>query len=167
MSLNATGELTAEIDSAEPRIVAHSGSGGASAVRAKSCRTACGSPPRGHLPDATTATDKRIEWLPIAAALGVVHAIFQRGWLCGLVGAEAAPIEAFMPVIIFALASNHASISNSRKNTLRALLDPRTHSPQGTAPSRARSLRRLVDGKVKRQPLKEKAREEFVLWPRS
>ena len=41
--------------------------------------------------------------LSIGAALGVVQAIFERGWLTGLVGAQQAPIEAFIPVIVFAI----------------------------------------------------------------
>jgi RND superfamily putative drug exporter len=41
--------------------------------------------------------------LSIGAALGVVQAIFERGWLKGLVGAQQAPIEAFIPVIVFAI----------------------------------------------------------------
>jgi len=41
--------------------------------------------------------------LSIAAALGVVQAIFQRGWLGGLIGVQPGPIEAFIPVIMFAV----------------------------------------------------------------
>jgi RND superfamily putative drug exporter len=41
--------------------------------------------------------------LSIGAALGVVQAIFERGWLHSLVGAERSPIEAFIPVIVFAI----------------------------------------------------------------
>jgi putative drug exporter of the RND superfamily len=41
--------------------------------------------------------------LSIAAALGVVQAIFQRGWLGGLIGVEPGPIEAFIPVVMFAI----------------------------------------------------------------
>jgi putative drug exporter of the RND superfamily len=41
--------------------------------------------------------------LSIGAALGVVQAIFERGWLTGLVGAQRAPIEAFIPVVVFAI----------------------------------------------------------------
>jgi putative drug exporter of the RND superfamily len=41
--------------------------------------------------------------LSIAAALGVVQAIFERGWLGGLFGLQPAPIEAFVPVIVFAI----------------------------------------------------------------
>ena len=41
--------------------------------------------------------------LSIGAALGVVQAIFERGWLAGLVGVSKSPIEAFIPVIVFAI----------------------------------------------------------------
>jgi len=41
--------------------------------------------------------------LSIAAALGVVQAIFQRGWLGGLLGVQPGPIEAFIPVMMFAI----------------------------------------------------------------
>jgi RND superfamily putative drug exporter len=41
--------------------------------------------------------------LSIGAALGVVQAIFERGWLHSFVGAERSPIEAFIPVIVFAI----------------------------------------------------------------
>ncbi len=41
--------------------------------------------------------------LSIGAALGVVQAIFERGWLAGLVGVQPGPIEAFIPVMVFAI----------------------------------------------------------------
>jgi RND superfamily putative drug exporter len=41
--------------------------------------------------------------LSIAAALGVVQAIFERGWLAGLIGVQPGPIEAFVPVMVFAI----------------------------------------------------------------
>ena len=41
--------------------------------------------------------------LSIVAALGVVQAILQRGWLGGLIGVEPGPIEAFIPVMVFAI----------------------------------------------------------------
>jgi RND superfamily putative drug exporter len=41
--------------------------------------------------------------LSIGAALGVVVAIFQWGWLGGLVGVKAGPIDAFIPVLLFAI----------------------------------------------------------------
>ena len=41
--------------------------------------------------------------LSIAAALGVVQAIFERGWLAGLVGVQPGPIDAFIPVMVFAI----------------------------------------------------------------
>jgi RND superfamily putative drug exporter len=41
--------------------------------------------------------------LSIAAALGVVQAIFERGWLGGLMGVQAGPINAFIPVMVFAI----------------------------------------------------------------
>jgi putative drug exporter of the RND superfamily len=41
--------------------------------------------------------------LSIAAALGVVQAVFQRGWLGGLLGVQPGPIEAFIPVMMFAI----------------------------------------------------------------
>jgi putative drug exporter of the RND superfamily len=41
--------------------------------------------------------------LSIAAALGVVQAIFERGWLGGLIGVRPGPINAFIPVMVFAI----------------------------------------------------------------
>jgi RND superfamily putative drug exporter len=41
--------------------------------------------------------------LSIAASLGIVQAIFERGWLGGLFGAQAGPIDPFIPVIAFAI----------------------------------------------------------------
>jgi RND superfamily putative drug exporter len=41
--------------------------------------------------------------LTIAASLGVTQAIFERGWLAGLFGTQAGPIDAFIPVIAFAI----------------------------------------------------------------
>ena len=41
--------------------------------------------------------------LSIAASLGVIVAIFQKGWLAGLIGVEPGPIEAFIPVMVFAI----------------------------------------------------------------
>ena len=41
--------------------------------------------------------------LSIAAALGVVQAIFERGWLGGLLGIQPGPIEAFIPLFVFAI----------------------------------------------------------------
>jgi RND superfamily putative drug exporter len=41
--------------------------------------------------------------LSIAAALGVTVAVFQYGWLGGLVGVEKGPIEPWLPVILFAI----------------------------------------------------------------
>src|SRR6266540_3374342 len=41
--------------------------------------------------------------LSIAAALGVVQAIFERGWLGGRLGIHPGPIEAFIPVMVFAI----------------------------------------------------------------
>jgi putative drug exporter of the RND superfamily len=41
--------------------------------------------------------------LSIVAALGVVQAIFERGWLGGLLGIQPGPIEAFIPVMVFAI----------------------------------------------------------------
>jgi RND superfamily putative drug exporter len=41
--------------------------------------------------------------LSIAAALGVTQAIFERGWLGGLLGIQPGPIEAFIPVMVFAI----------------------------------------------------------------
>jgi RND superfamily putative drug exporter len=41
--------------------------------------------------------------LSIVASLGVVVAIFQNGWLAGLIGVEPGPIEAFIPVMVFAI----------------------------------------------------------------
>jgi RND superfamily putative drug exporter len=41
--------------------------------------------------------------LTIASSLGFVQAIFERGWLAGLFGAHRATIEAYLPVIVFAV----------------------------------------------------------------
>jgi RND superfamily putative drug exporter len=41
--------------------------------------------------------------LSFAAALGVTVAVFQNGWLGGLLGVRAGPIEAFIPVFLFAI----------------------------------------------------------------
>jgi RND superfamily putative drug exporter len=41
--------------------------------------------------------------LSIAAALGVTVAVFQHGWLGGLVGVEPGPIEPWLPVMVFAI----------------------------------------------------------------
>jgi RND superfamily putative drug exporter len=41
--------------------------------------------------------------LSISAAYGVVVAIFQWGWLGGITGIEAAPIEPFVPMMLFAI----------------------------------------------------------------
>jgi RND superfamily putative drug exporter len=41
--------------------------------------------------------------LSIGASLGVVQAVFQRGWLSGLFGVQPGPIDAFIPVLAFAI----------------------------------------------------------------
>jgi RND superfamily putative drug exporter len=41
--------------------------------------------------------------LSIGASLGVVQALFERGWLSGLFGVQKGPIDAFIPVIAFAI----------------------------------------------------------------
>jgi len=41
--------------------------------------------------------------LTIAAALGVVQAIFERGWLAGTLGVQRGPVDAFIPVTVFAV----------------------------------------------------------------
>jgi putative drug exporter of the RND superfamily len=41
--------------------------------------------------------------LSIAASLGIVQAVFERGWLGGLLGVQAGPIDAFIPVLAFAI----------------------------------------------------------------
>ncbi len=41
--------------------------------------------------------------LSIGAALGVIVAIFQWGWLDGLMGVQKGPIESFIPVMLFAI----------------------------------------------------------------
>jgi putative drug exporter of the RND superfamily len=43
--------------------------------------------------------------LSIGASLGVVVAIFQWGWLGGLFNVKGAPIQAFIPVMLFAIVS--------------------------------------------------------------
>jgi len=41
--------------------------------------------------------------LSIGASLGIVQAVFERGWLGGLFGAQAGPIDSFIPVLTFAI----------------------------------------------------------------
>jgi RND superfamily putative drug exporter len=41
--------------------------------------------------------------LTIAASLGVIQAVFERGWLASLFGTQAGPIDAFIPVLAFAI----------------------------------------------------------------
>ncbi len=41
--------------------------------------------------------------LSIGASLGIVQAVFERGWLAGLFGAQKGPIDAFIPVLAFAI----------------------------------------------------------------
>ena len=41
--------------------------------------------------------------LTIGASLGIVQAVFERGWLSNLFGAEPGPIDAFIPVRVFAV----------------------------------------------------------------
>ena len=41
--------------------------------------------------------------LSIGASLGIVQAVFERGWLGGLFGIQPGPIDAFIPVLAFAI----------------------------------------------------------------
>jgi putative drug exporter of the RND superfamily len=41
--------------------------------------------------------------LSIGASLGIIQAIFERGWLGGLFGAQIGPIDSFIPVLAFAI----------------------------------------------------------------
>jgi putative drug exporter of the RND superfamily len=41
--------------------------------------------------------------LSIVASLGVIQAVFERGWLASLFGTQAGPIDAFVPVLAFAI----------------------------------------------------------------
>jgi RND superfamily putative drug exporter len=41
--------------------------------------------------------------LSIVASLGIVQAVFERGWLASLFGTQAGPIDAFIPVLAFAI----------------------------------------------------------------
>jgi RND superfamily putative drug exporter len=41
--------------------------------------------------------------LSIGASLGVVQLVFQRGWLGGIFGVQPGPVEAFIPVLAFAI----------------------------------------------------------------
>jgi RND superfamily putative drug exporter len=41
--------------------------------------------------------------LSIGASLGIVQAVFERGWLGGLFGAQPGPIDSFIPVLTFAI----------------------------------------------------------------
>src|SRR5207248_2673114 len=57
------------------------------------------SPPRLNASGDTAAMNV----LSIGAALGVTQAVFERGWGAGLLGVTRSPIEAFIPVIAFAI----------------------------------------------------------------
>jgi len=41
--------------------------------------------------------------LSVGAALGIVQAIFERGWMAGVLGVDKAPVEPFIPVLLFAI----------------------------------------------------------------
>jgi RND superfamily putative drug exporter len=41
--------------------------------------------------------------LSIGASLGIIQAVFERGWLGGLFGAQPGPIDSFIPVLAFAI----------------------------------------------------------------
>jgi putative drug exporter of the RND superfamily len=41
--------------------------------------------------------------LSIGAALGIAQAVFERGWLAGPLGVTRSPVEAYIPVIVFAI----------------------------------------------------------------
>jgi RND superfamily putative drug exporter len=41
--------------------------------------------------------------LSIAASLGIIQAVFERGWLGSVFGVQAGPIDAFIPVLAFAI----------------------------------------------------------------
>jgi putative drug exporter of the RND superfamily len=41
--------------------------------------------------------------LSIGASLGIAQAVFERGWLSGLLGVQPGPIDAFIPVLAFAI----------------------------------------------------------------
>src|SRR5205085_7728132 len=41
--------------------------------------------------------------LSIGASLGIVQLVFQRGWLGGVFGVQPGPIDAFIPVFVFAI----------------------------------------------------------------
>jgi RND superfamily putative drug exporter len=41
--------------------------------------------------------------LSIGASLGIIQAVFERGWLGGLFGVQRGPIDAFIPVLAFAI----------------------------------------------------------------
>ncbi len=41
--------------------------------------------------------------LSIGASLGIIQAVFERGWLASLFGTQAGPIDAFIPVLTFAI----------------------------------------------------------------
>jgi putative drug exporter of the RND superfamily len=41
--------------------------------------------------------------LSVGAALGIVQAVFERGWLAGVFGVDKAPVEPFLPVLLFAI----------------------------------------------------------------
>jgi RND superfamily putative drug exporter len=41
--------------------------------------------------------------LSIGASMGIVTAVFQKGWLAGRTGLQAGPIDAYIPVVVFAI----------------------------------------------------------------
>jgi uncharacterized membrane protein YdfJ with MMPL/SSD domain len=76
--------------------------------------------------------------LSIVAALGVVQAIFERGWLGGLLGIQLGPIEAFIPVMVFAIVfglSMDYEVSSSPGSTRRGSTAETTPPPSARGSS--------------------------------
>ena len=73
----------------------------ASSPPCSACRSCCCSPCSARC--SCRSRRSIMNLLSIGAAYGVVVAIFQWGWLRGLVGIEAAPIEPFIPMMLFAI----------------------------------------------------------------
>jgi RND superfamily putative drug exporter len=80
--------------------------------------------------------------LSIAAALGVVQAIFERGWLGGLLGIQPGPIEAWVPVMVFAIvsASRWTTRSSSSPASTRSGNTAATTPPPSARGSSARGV---------------------------
>jgi hypothetical protein len=112
--------------------------------------------------------------LSIAAALGVVQAIFERGWLAGLIGVQPGPIEAFIPVMVFAivfglsmdyevfLVSASTRSGSTRRRKRRRAGRPEPHRPGDHRRGRGHG-RRLRLLRSRRRPGAEAASDLFAI----